>query len=94
MMLGSSSTEKSTIGTKTTGLVPSVRTKAFRLPSIWSAIGREQCAHSVSTVRVSGSPRRCPCTKGVAIASIAQAAWICSPVSNVIRCGVSSVVTG
>jgi hypothetical protein len=94
MMLGSSTVEKSIVGTKTIGSAPSVRTYAFKFPSIWSRIGRAQCAHSVSTVNVSGSPRRCPCTKGVAIASIAQAALIRSPVSNATRCGVSSVVTG
>jgi hypothetical protein len=45
-------------------------------------------------VTMRGFPRKRPCTKGVAIASIAQAAYSRSPVSKLTRCGVVSTVTG
>jgi hypothetical protein len=45
--------------------------------SSWSfisiCIGSEQWAHSVSMTTDNGSPLSCPCTKGVANASAAQA---------------------
>ena len=46
---------------------------------IVSSIGVLQWAHSVRTVTVSCSFRNRPCTKGVANASAAQAAYTCSP---------------
>jgi hypothetical protein len=51
-------------------------------------IGSWQCPHSVSMTKDSGSPRNCPCTKGTAIASMAQAALTRSLVLKVMRCGV------
>ncbi len=51
-------------------------------------------AHTVSILTVMVSPRSRPCTKGVAIASTAQAAYSFSPLSNVNLCGVISAVTG
>jgi hypothetical protein len=46
----------------------------FMSLSMLRVIGSEQCSHRVSTIMETGSFRRCPCTKGVAIASAAQAA--------------------
>ncbi len=48
-----------------------------------SSIGCPQWPHVVSMTTRRGCPRRCPCTKGVAIASTAQAASMRSPLLNV-----------
>jgi hypothetical protein len=59
---------------KTIGLAPGCTTVTFMSLSISSVMGSSQCSHLVSTVIGTGSFLRCPCTKGVAIASAAQAA--------------------
>ena len=94
IILSSSSLDKSISGTKTTGSQLSSFILQHRLLSISISIGREQCAHSVSICTFRYSFRNFPCTKGVANASAAQAAYNCSPVSKVILCGVLSTVTG
>jgi hypothetical protein len=53
-----------------------------------------QQAHSVLMSKVSGSSLSLPCTKGVATASVPQAALSRSPVLKASRCGVSATVTG
>lgn len=56
---------------------------------------RPQQAHEASTSNVSRSSfLSCPCTKGDASASVAQAAYSRSPVLNVSGYGVRSTVTG
>lgn len=82
MMLGSVSLHTSTSGTKTRGSAPSSTTRYVSSSSTSMCSDRAQCAHSVSMMTDSGPSRNCPCTKGVAIASIAQAAYTCSPVSK------------
>lgn len=87
MILGSNFCT-STIGTYTNGSVSLSPTLYFRSLSISIWIGSWQCPHSVLMINDNGSPLNRPCTKGVAIASIAQAALTCSPVLKVMRCGV------
>ena len=93
IMLGSFSLLKSTSGTKTSGSAASaVRDVSRSSMSICS--GRAQCAHSVRKAIVSDSFLRCPCTKGIANASIAQGEYASSPVLKCAWCGVVSTVTG
>ena len=73
MMLGSSSFLKSTCGMNTTGSAPSSRTLQTSSLSSSICIGSEQWAHSVPITTDNDSPLNCPCTKGVANASAAQA---------------------
>lgn len=94
MMLGSRSVPKSTKGWKSLGSVPPLRTSTRSSLSIERLRGAPQWAQDDSTVTMRGFPRKRPCTKGVAIASIAQAAYSRSPVSKLTRCGVVSTVTG
>ncbi len=94
MMLGPRIFEKSTKGTKITGSAPGSPTRWRSSLSISTWIRRRQWAHSVSTRTESASSRKRPCTKGTAIASIAQAANPRSPVLKLTRCGVSSALTG
>lgn len=93
-MLGASVSHVFTSGVNTKGSASAGSTVTFISLSTWSVIGSEQCTHSVSTVIDTGSFLKCPCTKGVAIASAAQAAYKVSPDLNLIRCGVMSTVTG
>ena len=93
-MLGAWTSHISTSGMKTIGAAPGWSQATFMSLSTWRVIGSEQCTHSVSTVTGTGSLIRRPCTKGVAIASAAQAAYRVSPDLNLIRCGVGSAVTG
>jgi hypothetical protein len=74
MMLGSRSVVKSTKGWKSSGSGPPSRILYVSSLSISKARGAPQWAHVESTLTERGSPRNRPCTKGVAIASIAQAA--------------------
>jgi hypothetical protein len=94
MMLGSGSVPKSTKGWKSLGSDPPSKTSYRSSLSIESLRGAPQWAQEDSTVTDRGFPRKRPCTKGVAIASIAQAAKSRSPVSKLTRCGVASTVTG
>ena len=94
MMFGSGSIAKSTKGWKSIGFGPPFRSRYPSSLSIFRTRGAPQCAQDDSTVTKRGSPRKRPCTKGVAIASIAQAAYRLSPVSKLILCGVGSTVTG
>jgi hypothetical protein len=59
---------------KTNGAAAACATRTLISLSISSVIGSEQCSQRVSTVTKVDSLLRCPCTKGVAIASAAQAA--------------------
>ena len=93
-MLGSFKVLKSTFGTKISGWARGSETVYWRSLSISIHISSPQWAHCVLMVKVSLPLSSCPCTKGVAIASIPQAAYIFSPELNVIRCGVCSTVTG
>ncbi len=94
MMLGALSFVKSTRGIKKTGSeVVSVSVKRKSL-FIWKRISLPQQAHSVLTSKARVSPRKRPCTKGVATASVAQAAQMASPEENSTRCGVGTTVTG
>jgi hypothetical protein len=94
MMLGSLRRVKSTMGTKKTG--SDVLSSRVKLKSLFirNRISRPQQAHSVSMSKVRGSLLKRPCTKGVATASVAQAAHVDSPQELVTRCGVGSTVTG
>jgi hypothetical protein len=83
-----------TSGTKAMGEQPGSWARQFRSLSMSMCMGRAQWAHSVLTVTDTCSFLRRPCTKGVANASAAQAAYSSSPVWNVMWCGVVSVVTG
>ena len=82
------------MGMKSIGCLPEVRTRWFRSFSISNTISRPLTAHSVSTVQFRFFASRCPCTKGVAKASAAQAAENAAPLSIRTWCGVSSAVTG
>jgi hypothetical protein len=68
--------------------------RQFMALSIVSCMGLRQWAHSVSTVTDTFPCLNRPCTKGVAKASTAQAAYKLSPELKVIRWGVFSTVTG
>ncbi len=94
MMLGAFSLEKSTMGIKKTG--SDVSSSRMKLKSLFirNLISLPQQAHSVLILKVRDSPRKRPCTKGVATASVAQAAPMDSPVENSTRCGVGATVTG
>ncbi len=94
MMLGSLNVAQSMCGSKTRGAAPFSATLTFNSLSTVMCIGWAQWAHSVSMSTDRYSWRNCPCTKGVAIASSAQAAFSRSPVLKVRRCGVLSAVTG
>jgi len=73
-MLGSSTFWKSTCGINTIGSAPSSLALYSSWLSISMCIGSEQWAHSVPTTTDNDSSLNCPCTKGVANASAAQAA--------------------
>ena len=79
MMLGSAKVSQSTCGMNTSGSAPSSQAENFMSLSMVIVIGRPLCAHTVSMVTVRCSSRSRPCTKGVAIASSAQAAYSRSP---------------
>jgi len=85
---------KSISGIETTGLAPSVRSVTARSLSTTISRGRPVWAHLVVKVALRGWFRSRPCTKGVAIASAAQAAVIRSPDSKARRWGVLATVTG
>ena len=72
---------------------PSWRVISISLPAV-KRMGQPQWPQAVSIVTVSRSRRSRPCTKGVAIASSAQAPKSRSPVWKARRCGVGSTVTG
>jgi hypothetical protein len=57
-------------------------------------IGLLQQAHSVSTSKDRASSLSLPCTKGVATASVPQAAQSRSPLEKASLWGVGSAVTG
>jgi len=82
MMLGSVKVFQSTCGMNTSGSAPSSQTENFISLSRMILIGRPLCAHTVSMVTVRCSSRSRPCTKGVAIASSAQAAYNRSPLAK------------
>ena len=94
MMFGAVRCPKSTSGSNTSGFAScSCTLHASSLLTVrWS--GWPQCAHSLSILTDSCSLRKCPCTKGVAIASSAQAANVLSPLLKLSRWGVLSDVTG
>jgi len=94
MILGSFNWGKSTKGKKSRGSAGPSRIRLFSSLSNSKEIGRRQCPHSVRMLQDKGASLSRPCTKGVAMASIAQAALIRSPVLNEILWGVSSTVTG
>ena len=74
MMLGSFNVSKLTSGAKTSGCAPGSTDLIVKSLSISRRSGWRQCAHSVSMRADKCSFRSCPCTKGVAIASIPHAA--------------------
>jgi len=94
MMLGFVKCSQSISGMNTKGLVLDSLTLQFNsLSSVrWSAC--PQCAHSDSITTVMFVSHKRPCTKGVAMASSAQAANTRSPVLKLKRWGVLSTVTG
>ena len=79
MMFGSEKCAQSTCGINTRGSAPSSTAESFMSLSSAMRIGRPLCAHTVSMVTARYSCRSRPCTKGVAIASSAQAAYSRSP---------------
>jgi len=79
----SGSVEKLTLGMNVIGRAPASTTRLRASLSTSRWIGSPQWAHSVVTLTERGSPSSCPCTKGTAKASIAQAAYACSPVLKV-----------
>ena len=94
MMLGSFSLTRFISGAVSNGLAPSSRTSTFRSLFISKCSGRSQWAQEVSTLADRLRLSSCPCTKGAAKASIAQAAQISWPLLNISRCGVRAAVTG
>mgnify|MGYP001438222804 FL=1 len=85
MILGALSLAKSTTGTKKTGsdaVSARVKLKSFFMRNL---ISLPQHAHSVLISKARDSPRKRPCTKGVATASVAQAAQMASPDENSTR---------
>ena len=94
MMFGPVSLAKFTSGTKTMGLAAFSSTRYLSSLSISICSGWVQCVHSVSMATDRGFPRNCPCTKGTANASMAQAEYTCSPVLKIAWWGVFSTVTG
>lgn len=94
MMLFASSLVKSTIGTKKSGSHPGSSSSNRRSESIRKRIGRPQQAHTDWISKESGSSLSRPCTKGVATASVLQAAQNRSPLLNSRWWGVGSAVTG
>jgi hypothetical protein len=74
MMFGSLKCCQSTSGMKTSGCATGSATEACMSLSMVRCNARSQCTHFVSTVTETYSWRKCPCTKGTAIASSAQAA--------------------
>ena len=94
MMLGSFKVAQSTSGVNTIGSDPGERfVKAISL-SRSNRITLPQCAQLVSMFAFRYLFLNRPCTKGVASASSPQAPYSRSPESKVMRCGVSSAVTG
>ena len=94
MMFGSENDVQSTWGLKIKGSASSGLTLKFILLSRVMVNGWLQWAQTVSMVTEMVSFRSLPCTKGVAMASTAQAAWGLSPVLKVNLWGVVSAVTG
>lgn len=74
MMLGSSSVITSTIGTNTLTPICSSATRYRRSLSMAISIGSPLFLHSLLMTNESGRFINCPCTKGSAKASMAQAA--------------------
>jgi hypothetical protein len=74
MMLGSLSLVTSTIGTNTLSPLCSSATRYLSSLSISISMGSPLLAHSVLITNESGFLVNCPCTKGSANASMAQAA--------------------
>jgi hypothetical protein len=64
------------------------------LLSMLMVISRSQCTHFDSISTETYAFRNCPCTKGAARASSAQAPYNRSPVLKFSRCEVGSTVTG
>ncbi len=93
-MVGARNVVQSMDGSKMSGDVGPLSMRDRNSLSIANSIPVLQAAHSLRTTAETGSPRKRPCTKGVANASSAQAPKIDSPESNITRCGVSSDVTG
>ena len=94
MMLFARSLVKSTIGTKNIGSHSGSSSVKRRSCSIRKRIGRPQQAHSERMSKESGSFLSRPCTKGVATASVPQAAQNRSPLLKSRWWGVGSAVTG
>jgi len=93
-MLGSFSLDISTRGTNILRPLSSSATRYLRSLSMSIRNGLALCAHRDLITNERDSPVNCPCTKGSAIASIAQAAYISCPVAKVTWCAVGSAVTG
>ena len=94
MMLGSLNLLQSISGSNTNSVrLPSTILKLSSL-STTNLIGLLQWAQDVLISTSRNLFCKCPCTKGVAIASSAQAASKRSPVLKTSRCPVASVVTG
>ena len=94
MILGALSRVKSIMGTKKTGLLiesASVKLRSWRMVN---RMGFLQQAHSDSMSNESGSSLSLPCTKGVATASVPQAAQSFSPLEKANLWGVGSAVIG
>ena len=83
MMLGSFRVVKFNFGKKIRGSAPCSTDLTFNSESISICSGWPELAHRVLITNDIGVFRNFPCTKGVAIASIAQAAFTCSPVLKV-----------
>ncbi len=83
MIFGSRKVAHWISGMNTSGSTPFSSSRYFRSPSISICSGRPQWAQAVRIVTETGSFRKRPCTKGVAIASSAQAAYRRSPLRKV-----------
>jgi hypothetical protein len=94
MMVRSAKLAQSISGINTIGFAFDSRKEICISLSILKCIIWSQCLHVVSTSIETYSFRNCPCTKGVAIASSAQAPKRHSPLLKSILCGVLSTVTG
>ena len=94
MMLFALSLVKSTNGAKNIGSHAGSSSSKRRSCPIRKRIGRPQQAHSESMSKDRDSFLKRPCTKGVATASVPQAAQSRSPLEKASLWGVGSAVIG
>jgi len=93
-MVGARKVVQSIDGSNTSGDGGPSSIRQRKSLSTVKAIRVSQAAHRDRTDARTISPRKRPCTKGVANASSAQAPNIVSPDPNLSSCGVGATVTG